>query len=256
MPEVFTMTNEDVPAFDAAEARKQNLVGKRIAAIRKARKLTQADVCEALQRDHHISLQPAAISRWEHGVTEPSAKEFLALYDVFELKPSFRFLEDDIRPLEIHTSAANARFIRNFVRYLKENHVYDSKRKNIRPVTLPLLVPISRGLQSKDSGPYTYSQITVKETQVPFGTDFALQMQDSSMHPLIPLHGLAFCSFARDLTPADVGVFVYRHQVIVRSYYTYEGNAIPIALYPANLDYPIEPIDFASQLTIIGRVLV
>ena len=110
--------------------------------------------------------------------------------------------------------------------YLKDNHVYDSKRKNIRSVTLPLLVPIHHGLQPNVSAPYTYSRITVPETEVPYGTDFALQMQDSSMDPAIPRHGLAFCSYASSLIPADVGVFVYQNEILVRSYYTYEGNDI------------------------------
>ncbi len=250
------MPNDESPAFDAAEARRQNLVGKRIAEIRKARKMTQAEVCEALKRTHHISVQPAAISRWENGITEPNAEEFLALYDVFDLKPSFRFLEDDISSLEIHNTPASARLSRSFVQYLKDNHVYDSKRKNIRSVTLPLLVPIHHGLQPNVSVPYTYSRITVPETEVPYGTDFALQMQDSSMDPAIPRHGLAFCSYASSLIPADVGVFVYQNEILVRSYYTYEGNDIPIALYPSNLDFPILPVDSASLLTIIARVLV
>ena len=81
-------------------------------------------------------------------------------------------------------------------------------------------------------------------------------MQDSSMDPAIPRHGLAFCSYASSLIPADVGVFVYQNEILVRSYYTYEGNDIPIALYPSNLDFPILPVDSASLLTIIARVLV
>ncbi|MBQ6528402.1 MAG: helix-turn-helix domain-containing protein [Clostridia bacterium] len=249
------MPHEQSQIYNAVEAKKQNLVGKRIAAIRKARKLTQADVCDALKR-YGISIQPAALSRWESGVTEPNAVQFLALYRVFNLRPDFRFLEDDITPLEVPLSEKEVRLVRQFTEYLEDQHIFESKRENIRELCFPLMIPHDRAIYPNTPVPYTYSQITVKETDIPYGADFALRVSDNTMLPDIKSGDILFCSYTKELLPKDIGIFIYQNELFIRRYFTYPGNEIPIVLYPADMKYPAIPVDSADELTILARVLI
>ena len=249
------MDHENNSSFQIDEARKQNLIGKRIAEIRKARKMTQSDVCKALEH-YGISIQPAALSRWENGVTEPNAIQFLALYRVFELNPKFRFLEDDIGPLERELSEDEVRNVREFRDYLEENKVFEPVRENIRSFRIPLLIPSDPRSVPEGMAPYTYSHITVRETDLPYGTDFALRVPDNCMTPYMSSGDIIFCSYTNRLVPNDVGVFIYKNILYVRTYYICTEGAFPVVLYASNPRAASLPVDRLSNLTIMARVLL
>lgn len=249
------MSYSNSPVFDAENARKQNFIGKRIAEIRKARKMTQADVCNALKR-YDISIQPAALSRWEHGTTEPNAIQFLALYRVFELDPDFNFLEENTAVLESPLSEEEVRSVREFREFLEDNPVPGSERPNIRMLRLPLLIPRNPVLAPEDSAPYTYSWITVRETDLPYGTDFLLKVPDNSMTPLLRSGENVFCSYTHHLVPKDIGIFLFQNKLFIRSFYPYPDNEIPAVLYSCNVKTPALLVDDLSQLKIMARVLL
>lgn len=59
------------------------IIGVRIKEIRKKRKMTQADVAEAL------GISRSVVANWETGVTEPDAAQMRKLRDLFNISPDY-----------------------------------------------------------------------------------------------------------------------------------------------------------------------
>lgn len=62
---IYTIT----AAFDAAELKKQNVLGKKIAESRVSSGMSQKELAGKLT-SYNISISPASISKWEKGVSQ------------------------------------------------------------------------------------------------------------------------------------------------------------------------------------------
>lgn len=65
-------------AFDAAELKKQNVLGKKIAESRVSSGMIQKELAGKLA-SYNISISPASISKWEKGDALPNPYQLLAL---------------------------------------------------------------------------------------------------------------------------------------------------------------------------------
>ena len=59
------------------------IIGVRIKEVRKKRKMTQADVAEALE------ISRSVVAGWETGITEPDAVQMRKLRDLFGISPDY-----------------------------------------------------------------------------------------------------------------------------------------------------------------------
>ena len=186
-----------------AEMRRQNVLGRRITELRRQQGFTQEELSEALE-EYGREISPSTVSRWESGKIEPNALDLLALYKVFQLDPHFRILEDELPQSEL--TPDEWRLLRRVQAYLKEEL---DRRPNIRLVTLPLF----------RNG--RYETIDVAETAIPYGADFAMEVPDDAMEPLIRKGDRIYAQYAREFVEGDIVVAYRGERILIRTYWRF-----------------------------------
>ncbi len=75
-----------------------NDFGKTIARYRKERGLNQSQLAEEL-KDYNICVKQNTVSAWESGITQPSAKQLLAICEILDIY--------DVSTIEIMASSSS-----------------------------------------------------------------------------------------------------------------------------------------------------
>ena len=88
------------PEFDAESAHARNLVGARLAELRRSRGMTQGQLASALA-PFGVRVQTAAVSKWEKGDSVPSAYQLFALWEQDTTGWLRRLLQSPARPLVV-----------------------------------------------------------------------------------------------------------------------------------------------------------
>ena len=76
--------------YDAEKERAKNIVGKRIAAARRAAGLSLVALSELL-KELGVSVTSSSVSKWELGYTLPNAYQLLAIAHALKIQDPFRF---------------------------------------------------------------------------------------------------------------------------------------------------------------------
>ena len=252
-------------SFNAVTARDENLVGKKLLEARKTLNLTQPELCARLER-LGVTIQPAAVAKWENGSTTPNPYQFFALCYALEIKDGFEYFTGSSFTGKDTLNAEGRRTLNAFHDFLMTQEQYTFQRKP-RMVTMK----ISLNKASAGSGDYldddNFELRDFPASSVPYGADFGVIIDGDSMEPEYHNGQVAWISVCDHLEDGDVGLFTYDGDGYIKVYretepddpddFTDSDGAVhpQIVLESINEKYNDKIINPEYTFTIIGKVL-
>ena len=252
--------------FDAESARRRNLLGLRIAAARRARRMTQGQLAAALV-PLGVRVQAAAVSKWEKGDSVPGAYQLFAL----ERALGGASWQDLSSPPEAEPlNREGLALLRSFRGWLESQPQY--LRFSRRPAALVemsvSLIPASAGFgEALDNN--AFERMSFPASSVPAGAAFAVRVHGDSMEPVLHDGQYAWVRECACLNPGDVGLFVVDGDGYIKVYseqepgpgerdaFTDSAGVLhpqPVLL-SCNEQYAPKVIPAESVFRIVGRVL-
>ncbi len=226
-------------------------VGERLAALRRRAGLSQKDLAGRLELyGVHVSNQ--AVSKWEKGLTQPNADQFLALcraLDAENIALEFfgrrsgliRDLNDD-----------GIRALREYADLLRASGLYALPDAQSAERVLPLYsLAVSAGTgQFLDSDDF---ESVIVGADVPERADYGVRVAGSSMSPRYLDGQTVWVEYRRTLRSGEIGVFLYDDNAYLKQLIVDEDG---VRLHSLNPEFPDVPIRSEGELRILGRVVM
>ena len=255
--------------FDAESARRRNLIGLRIAAARRARRMTQGQLAAALA-PFGVRVQAAAVSKWEKGDSVPGAYQMLALGHALGLSSWADALSGISSPPEELLNSEGLALLDSFRGWLESQAQY-RRRPRRSPALVEMnvsLIPASAGFgEALDNN--AFEKMSFPAASVPPGASFAVRVHGDSMEPVLSDGHYAWVRECARLNPGDVGLFIVDGEGYIKVYgeqepgpdardaFTDSAGVLhpqPVLL-SCNGQYAPKVISAESEFRIVGRVL-
>jgi SOS-response transcriptional repressor LexA len=226
-------------------------LGEKLTALRRRAGLSQKELAERLALyGVHVSNQ--AVSKWENGLTQPNADQFLALcraLDAENVGAEFfgrrtgmlRGLNDD-----------GVRKLREYADLLRASGLYALPAEERAERVLPLYtLAVSAGTgQFLDSDDF---ESVIVGADVPDAADYGVRVAGNSMEPRYQDGQTVWVQYRRTLRSGEIGIFLYDDNAYLKQLIIDEQG---VRLHSLNPDYSDIPIRSAGELRILGRVVM
>lgn len=250
------------PEYNYAEEKESNVVGKRIIEARKNAGYSIADLCEELSK-YGITIGVNAVSKWERGVSIPSAYQLLALCAALSIADGLDYF---------YSKPALNNEGRKKLSDYKELLIASGKYKptvsrHIKYIEMPVsFLPASAGTGAfLDDG--NFEMVSFPETAIPQGAEFGIRVAGDSMEPVYHDGQIVWVQECSTLRPGEVGIFVYDgsgylklyeeqepadKETFTDSYGMLHMQPVMVSYNPAYSDIVVSP---NTGFQIVGRVL-
>ena len=225
-------------------------IGRKLAALRKERGLSQAQAAEYLT-SNGCPVTFRALSKWENGDTQPNAEQLLLLCELYDIRDVLSaFCE---KPgLFSSLNAAGRQRVLEYTRLLENSEEFSTAKTQPQRLTrtLPLYdLPVSAGTgQFLDSE--HYELIEIDET-VPLSATFAVRISGDSMTPRYSDGQIVYVKQQQALDKGDVGIFVYNGD----AYCKVLSGGNKTELVSLNSKYKPITITEYDEFRILGKVV-
>ena len=240
--------------FDALIEKERNTVGKEIGRIRKQLRLSQPALCERLSA-YGVTVQAAAISKWEKGDNIPHAYQLLALCHALEIGSVLdTFCSEP--PLNQEGLERLADYRADLIasgRYQPKREEQEEMRYIDMPVSY-LSVSAGPGEFLEDD---SFEKISFPESSIPKSAECGIRVSGDSMEPVYHDGQIVWMQRCKVLRAGEVGIFLYDGNGYLKVYSereTDEGYRQPV-LVSYNRKYEPIPVLPGREFRIAGRVL-
>ena len=209
-------------------------LGEKLSALRRRAGLSQKELAERLAL-YGVHVTNQAVSKWEKGLTQPGAEQFLALCRALDVENiGAEFLGRRTGMLR-DLSDAGVRKLREYADLLRASGLYSLPTEQHSERVLPLYtLAVSAGTgQFLDSDDF---ESVIVGADVPDTADYGVRVAGNSMEP-------------RYLD----GVFLYDDNAYLKQLIVDENG---VRLHSLNTDYSDIPVRSAGELRILGRVVM
>ena len=258
--------------YNAKQAKDNNEIGSRIAEIRKKRHISQAGLAKLLE-GCGVSVQPAAVAKWENGMTVPNAYQLIAVcvtLNVPDMIPEFTGMA------KLPDFELNEQGLKKLGEY-RELLIASGRYKPFAVETAPniatVMIPTSYIRAAAGTGNFmdeeNFEEREYPENFVPAGTDFALFVDGNSMSPVYVNEQVVFVQHCDTVRPGQIGIFSIDNEVVIKIYDEQEpdesckeeftdssGFVHPqVVLRSYNSDWQPRPVSPYQEFHVFGRVL-
>lgn len=223
-------------------------IGAMLARIRRERGLSQKELAASLSLCG-IEVTNQAVSKWEKGVSQPNAAQFLELCRILEVDDiSGEFLNVG---LTAGLNRAGREKLADYVRLLRLSGLYSAAPK-ISPVRIlplyDLAVSAGTGQFLDDSG---HINVEVDDS-VPQSAAFGVRVAGDSMEPQYHNGQTVWVRPCETLSPGEIGIFVYDSNAYLKRLVHDGRRALLRSLNPRYDDIPVLLED---SLRVLGKAL-
>ena len=226
-------------------------LGEKLTALRRRAGLSQKALAERLAV-YGVFVSNQAVSKWENGMTQPSAEQFLALcraLDAENLGAEFfgrrggmlRGLND-----------AGVKKLREYADLLRASGLYalpsDERAERVLPL-YSLAVSAGTG-QFLDSDDF---ESVIVGAEVPESADYGVRVSGNSMEPRYTDGQTVWVQYRRTLRSGEIGVFLYDGSAYLKQLISDEKGT---RLHSLNPDYSDIPVQAAGELRVLGKVVM
>lgn len=225
-------------------------LGEIISALRREAGYTQPQVSELLAAEG-IEIRTAGISKWEKGLTQPNAAQFLALCKLYGVTDVMGVFTDSPGPMK-KLNAAGRRLVADYIRVLVASGLYAAEPENPSFRLLPLYsLAASAGTgQFLDGEDY---EMVEAGSAVPAAADFGVRIAGDSMEPDIRDGETVWVRRAETLESGAIGIFSLNGQGFCKKLVREKTGAALVSLNPK---YPPMAITAVSDLRVFGEVVM
>ena len=228
----------------------QNL-GDKLTSLRRRAGLSQKALAERLAR-YGVTVSNQAVSKWETGLTQPNAEQFLALCRALDAEnitaEFFGRRSGMLRDL----NDAGVRKLRESADLLRASGLFALPPEENAERVLPLYsLAVSAGTgQFLDSDDF---ESVIVGADVPDAADYGVRVAGNSMEPRYADGQTVWVQYRRTLRSGEIGVFLYDDNAYLKQLIVDERG---IRLHSLNPDYSDIPVRSAGELRILGRVVM
>ncbi len=227
-------------------------LGKAIARYRKAAKMNQTVLAEELEK-YGISVKQNAISQWESGVTQPSAKQLLAICEIFGIYDMYtEFIgSNPIDPFR-NLNEEGVEKVMEYIRLLEKSGDY--KKAEIIPLHLVRERKVFYTTVSAGTGSFLDGEDyeMVSSPDIPANATFGVHVSGDSMEPKYHNKDLIWIEQTEQLDDGEIGIFFLDGNAYVKKF---QNNRLGTYLISLNKKYNPIPVTENSSFKIFGRVL-
>jgi len=226
-----------------------NKLGDKLCTLRRERGLSQKELAEILQ-NCGIDVTNQAVSKWEKGITQPSATQFLTLCSIFEVDNIGDEFSTGTNGILHGLNVIGQRKVREYADILRASGLFRDEEKKAGRI-LPLYsLAVSAGTgQFLDSS--DYEDVEVGD-EVPASADFGVRIAGDSMEPMYHDGQTVWVSKQETLGDGEIGVFMYDDNAYLKQLIVSEDG---VYLRSKNPDYGDIKINAFSELRVLGRAL-
>ena len=218
--------------------------------LRVSHNLTQVELAQKLSA-LGCKVSAKAPSKWEHGISEPSVEQFLALCEVYGVRDVLAVFCEKEGELSALNEAGKRR-VREYIRLLAADEAfaahYEAPKARLSRM-IPLYdLPVSAGTgQFLDSS--EYALIEVDET-VPLSATFAVRISGDSMEPRFIDRQIVYVKPQQTLLRGEIGIFLVNGDA-----YCKQLDASGKQLHSLNPAYAPIPVDEFTNFRVLGKVV-
>ena len=216
-PKIRLLKAKTTSFYNAAEAKENNILGRKIEAARRAKKYSLRKFAELLQ-DRGIDVEYQAPHKWEKGVTVPNAYQLFAISDILEIADiSMYFMQ-----MGEGLNAEGMKKLNDFREDLLASGRYKPEPTERTSPVKYIEMPVSCLGASAGTGEFLSEEniqlMRFPESSVPKKADFAVRVVGDSMEPVYQDHQLVWVQICNTLYPGEVGVFVLDGYGYIKAY--------------------------------------
>ena len=258
--------------YNAKQAKDNNEIGSKIAAIRKKRHISQAELARLLA-ECGVSVQPAAVAKWESGMTVPNAYQLIAVcvsLNVPDMIPEFTGIA---KLPDFELNEHGLKKLDEYRELLIASGRYKPILAEAAPSSATITIPTSYIRAAAGTGNFmddeNFEDKEYPESAVPAGTDFALFVDGESMSPIYINGQVVFIQQCEAVRPGQVGIFSIDNEVVIKIYDEQEpddsckeeftdsnGFVHPqVVLRSYNSEWEPRPISPYQEFHVYGKVL-
>lgn len=226
--------------------------GKKLAELRRRAGLSQAELAARLTI-YGVEVTNRAVSKWENGLTQPSAEQFLALCRALDVENiSGEFLGRRSGLLR-GLNELGVRKLREYANLLRASGLYDAEsgQEELPARVLPLYtLAVSAGTgQFLDSDDF---ESVIVGADVPDTADYGVRIAGNSMEPRYQDGQTVWVQYRRTLHSGEIGVFLYDGNAYLKQLVVDESG---VRLHSLNPDYSDIEVRSAGELRVLGRTV-
>ena len=220
-------------------------IGGKLAALRRQAGLSQKELAQKLSALGE-PVSDKALSKWEKGATQPSARQFLAVCRALEVADiSGEFMGQG---LAYGLDGAGRRKLAEYADLLRRSGLYTPRRERGRAIRLYTLAASAGPGQFLDDGDYEW----IDAAGAPAGADMAVLVAGDSMEPKYHDGQRVYVKASPTVGDGEVGLFSWQGSGYIKQLHDRPDGVYLHSLNPAYEDIPIPDV---QQLRVFGRVL-
>lgn len=204
------------PLYNAPSEYANNVIGERIADLRKQQKMSQATLCDELSL-HGIDISRTALWKWEKGSATPSAYHLVALAKIFGIDSISLFTSSPLAP---ELDPVGLRKLEDYKEDLIASGRYSPAPKYMEDELIEM--PVSYLSASAGPGAFldegNFEMVQIPKSMVPAGADFGVHVNGDSMEPVFTQDQLVWVQRTDTLRVGEVGIFIYDGQGYIKAY--------------------------------------
>ena len=252
--------------YDAAEERRENVIGRKIAAARKLRGLTLADFSDYMS-GFGVSVGKGGAGKWETGETVPNAYQLVAVCHALGMEDKITALMGDYVP---PLNPAGMKKLEEYKKDLILSGRYQPQwKRSVRLIEMSVSsLAVSAGT-GEILGEDSFEKVSFPEDKVPAGADFGIRVSGDSMEPVYHDGQIVWVQECEGLSVGQVVVFIYDGEGYLKIYSEQEPEEglaedftdsdgdlrMQPVLESYNPQYPPRFINPNRGFQIVGRVL-
>ena len=258
--------------YNVETAKGNNLIGNKLLEIRKKRHITQVELSRMLGR-YGVSVQPAAVGKWESGTTTPTAYQIIAIALALNIPDIITEFTGMVCPPDLELNEQGLKKLDEYRDLLIASGKYKPRIPEITPIRKMIPIPTSYIKAAAGTGNFlddeNFEDKEYPESAVPAGTDFALFVDGESMAPIFINGQVVFVQKCETIKPGQVGIFSIDNEVVIKIYDEQEpdesvreeftdsnGYVHPqVVLLSYNSEWEPRPISPYQEFHVYGRVL-
>lgn len=225
-------------------------LGEKLTALRRRAKLSQRALAERLAA-YGVEVTNQAVSKWETGLTQPNAEQFLALcraLDVDNIAAEFLGRRGGLlREL----NEAGVRKVREYADLLRASGLYapqEAPQGRVLPLySLAVSAGTGQFLDSED-----FENVSVGP-ETPETADYGVRVAGDSMEPRYRDGQTVWVQYRRTLRSGEIGVFLYDGSAYLKQLLV---DARGVRLHSLNPAYGDLHVKSEEDLRVLGKAVM
>ena len=227
--------------------------GEKLAELRRRAGLSQAELAARLGA-YGIEVTNRAVSKWENGLTQPSAEQFLALCRALGVENvSAEFLGRrsgllrELNDLGVRKVREYADLLRASGLYAAETGAAEAAARVLPLYTLAVSAGTGQFLDSDDF------ESVIVGADVPDTADYGVRVAGNSMEPRYQDGQTVWVQYRRTLRSGEIGVFLYDDNAYLKQLIVDDAG---VRLHSLNPAYSDIVVGSAGELRVLGRAVI